>query len=150
MWAALALHAKHPVVSPPPKGKVTIANIRVFAGSSFAKVGGTVHNTTDRAVGASISCSLRDAAGKTVGTANGGIPFIRPHGASPDQTIASGPTEGSATAAKCNAQVIAPTPPPQPVPPKFQPASVAFFDAQRGILVDQTPIGQPGVVVHAH
>ena len=134
-WTALALHANRPVVSPPPKGKLGITDVRVFAQRNFAKVGGVVRNNTDRAVGASVTCRLRNAAGRVVGSARGGVPRIRPHGASPNQTIASGATLVQATVADCTAQATSPAPTPQPAPPLFQPGGAAFFDENHGIVV---------------
>jgi photosystem II stability/assembly factor-like uncharacterized protein len=131
---ALALRGQHQVVQP-PNLRIEVSHVRVFAQHDFAKVGGVITNDTNHAIGASISCGLRDAADKPVGTVMGGVPFIKAGGSSPDQTIAAGSTKGIAASAVCSASVVAPAPPPAPAPPNFWPAGVAFFDRDHGLLV---------------
>src|SRR5207245_248216 len=75
-WSALVLHSKHPVETPRAGRTLPISNVRVFAVRGFAKVGGTVRNSTNQAVGASVTCTLRDAVGRVVGTATGRVPFL--------------------------------------------------------------------------
>src|SRR5205807_1258017 len=52
-----------------------------------------------------------------------------------DRTIASGRTIETAASASCRATLVAPTPPPSPLPPAFIPTNTAFFDPDHGIVV---------------
>lgn len=132
VWLAPAIMDKgqKPEASP----QLSVGQLRVVAAPDVAKIYGVISNDGPSASGASITCALSDATGGRVGTARGTIAFIAPD--STRSFLLGGPTTGVATAAICNASPVPPVSPPPTVTPTpvYQPTSLAFWDAQHGLV----------------
>jgi photosystem II stability/assembly factor-like uncharacterized protein len=146
IWAGLSLRGDHKLPTQ-PRPTLVVSGVKVIPagpnrGPGVAKLYGTLSNEGPQPTGATVSCSLEDADGRTVATTTSNVQYIKSH-----ETV----TFGAGTAyqrkpvtAQCTAKprVAVPPPHPQPEAPRFQLGGAAFFDAEHGIAVGA--YGHPG------
>jgi photosystem II stability/assembly factor-like uncharacterized protein len=134
VWLVLAFSGSGGSHHAIPAAKLSVANVRVYGVRDVAKIYGVVTNPTGAAVGATITCTVRDAAGHGLTTVPTSVSYIAP-GAS-QQFVTQASFTGTAASAACRAASIpAVSPPPIAVATRvFTPAGVAFWDAKRGLV----------------
>jgi len=141
IWAA-RVNRESPVA--PSVHELAVTHVQLIAfpeggPAGVAKVYAVLVNRADSATGAALTCEIRDAADRVLGTSHGSVEYVAPHGHVPIGPIGFN-FRGSPTSAACHASpqpAVSPTPPEPPPPEVDVPSSVAFWDPEHGLLVGQ-------------
>ena len=142
LWLVIAFTGPRDRNLAHPTG-LSVGDVRVFSGPGQVKVYGVLTNSGADPVGAAIACTLRDAAGRALGTIDGSVQYVAAASSEPFGPL-GGSFPGTSTSATCQAtSTPAVSPSPTAVTaPVFQPTAITFWDAQHGLATGW--FGVPG------